>query len=71
MYLDFSKAFDLVSHCLFVKIENLDNSRKKSKHFKILTDRTMKVKISKNHSETQNIPFWCSSGDQYWDLCQF
>ena len=55
VYLDFSKAFDTVSHYhLQVKMKNLDISEKRKS---ILLDilRDMKVKIGKNYSEIQNI----------------
>ena len=62
-YLDFSKVFDMVSHChLPVKTKNLGISKKK----KIVNCarffyRTMKVKIGNNYSEIQ-YTLWCSSG---------
>ena len=58
IYLDFSKAFDTVFHyCLLVKMKSFDISKNIISIVRyFLTDRTMKVKIGNNYSETQNIP---------------
>ena len=53
--MDFSEEFDMVSHYhVLMKIKDLSIS-KNSKYCKML-NRAMKIKISNNYSETQNIP---------------
>ncbi len=56
IYLDFCKAFDMVSHyCWLVKMKMLGILKIVNIVWYFLRDGTMKVKIGKNYSETQNI----------------
>ena len=56
IYLDFCKAFDMVSHyCWLVKMKKLGILKIVNIVWYFLRDGTMKVKIGKNYSETQNI----------------